>query len=661
MKKFVSMFLILCMLCAAVPLQANAAAQTTVQKIVAAYTEYYSYLQTSIKKYGIRPFQKDTFLDMGEYYSATKTGVMFAYLLDFTGDGINDLFVVEADEKKDIRRSILTCENGTLEKIDVTLQYDNFEWWKLSTPEAITCGSIDGWKHFGFCTDRSGKHYLFVEGNYDSSVHGSGGVYITVKNGKLVKQEAGVVAVPSSYKNGKYYIGTRGCHLNGTETTLKSLVEFAASMKANGCVRYSADKMPSRNVVQEMVDFLAINISPSYVAGYNEPASWAQDAVERGIQEGLIPFELQCKYNQPITRLEFCTLAVNLYEKRMGTKIVKMESFHDTADYNARKMAGLGIVGGVGGGNFDPDGLLTREMAAIILVRLAEAMGARIPSAAPDFSDNQDISSWAKDFVGRSKRAGIMNGTGGNRFAPKENYTREQSILTLMSLEKTVDSVTDISVDLKYSYSGSFDGRTMTCDTHDYESVVVTVVNGGMIKNPSVRWTSSNPDVAWFDSDNSKVITKYAGTAKLTATAMNGTAYSFTVKVIQRSGTPYFEPPATIRFFANCDDWYEYGNMYVTPKDPVYAGTIVVTDVVSASGGDIELKYVVTDLVEETAYKSCVYIRWYVEDESGEIVASGIERGTQCRYLSEGGEETLEISPFGLNYRENYRLYLISD
>jgi hypothetical protein len=61
-------------------------------------------------------------------------------------------------------------------------------------------------------------------------------------------------------------------------------------------------------------------------------------------------------------------------------------------------------------------------------------MGKPLPVHAPTFDDNADISPWAFDAVGQMQAAGIMGGVGDNRFAPQGDYTREQSIITMLRL-----------------------------------------------------------------------------------------------------------------------------------------------------------------------------------------------------------------------------------
>ena len=108
--------------------------------------------------------------------------------------------------------------------------------------------------------------------------------------------------------------------------------------------------------------------------------------------------------------------------------------FNDTTDINVQKMGGLGVVTGVGGGNFAPNDTITREQAAVMLARLAYAIGQPLPQSAPVFADNAIISSWAVEAVGQLQAAGIMSGVGNNNFAPSCYYTREQSIVTILHM-----------------------------------------------------------------------------------------------------------------------------------------------------------------------------------------------------------------------------------
>ena len=128
-----------------------------------------------------------------------------------------------------------------------------------------------------------------------------------------------------------------------------------------------------------------------------------------------------------------------LYEYCTGSEITGRSVFIDTNDVNVEKMAAVGVVEGVGENRFDPDGLLRREHAATMLSRLANALGKPLPNHTATFADNADISPWAMEGAGQVQAAGIMGGIGNNTFAPKDPYTREQSIITMIRLWNNVN------------------------------------------------------------------------------------------------------------------------------------------------------------------------------------------------------------------------------
>ncbi len=164
------------------------------------------------------------------------------------------------------------------------------------------------------------------------------------------------------------------------------------------------------------------------------PSDWAAADVNAAIDVDIVPDQLQTLYVRATTRAEFCALAVKLYETAMGAEITERAEFDDTDDINVQKMAGLGIVNGVGGSMFAPDLGLTREQAATILARLAEAMDMPLTEAPATFTDTPDVSGWATVAVGQMQTSGIMGGVGENKFDPEGPYTREQSIVTTLRL-----------------------------------------------------------------------------------------------------------------------------------------------------------------------------------------------------------------------------------
>lgn len=168
------------------------------------------------------------------------------------------------------------------------------------------------------------------------------------------------------------------------------------------------------------------------------PSIWAVGQVNTAIHVGIVPQALQADYAQATTRAEFCALALCLYETVKGAEPVEARPFADTDDPAIAKMAALGVVEGVGDNSFAPDQPLTREQAAAMLARLAEAIGTPLPQQEATFADLDSVSDWAQAAVGQVQQAGVMSGLGDNSFDPKGTYTREQSIVAMLRLYAVV-------------------------------------------------------------------------------------------------------------------------------------------------------------------------------------------------------------------------------
>ena len=189
-------------------------------------------------------------------------------------------------------------------------------------------------------------------------------------------------------------------------------------------------------------------------AAAEAPSSWAKSAVDTARNAGIVPEQVDQAYTQSITRADFCALAAAVYrtwEKSGNVKSVEKTavSFSDTKDEDVLLCASLGVVNGVGNGKFAPQQQLTRQQAASMLHRLGnlrknakDSVKERMPHV---FADGADIQAWARSDVYWAYDSGVMNGVSGNRFAPNNSYTHEQSIATMLRLYDTKYAVKDDS------------------------------------------------------------------------------------------------------------------------------------------------------------------------------------------------------------------------
>ena len=158
--------------------------------------------------------------------------------------------------------------------------------------------------------------------------------------------------------------------------------------------------------------------------------------LDDAISKGLVPAELQSDYNQPITRGEFASLAVNLFESVRGRITGRTVYSDDAKNIDIQKIAYVGIMPAVDKDRFAPADLLTREEIAFVLSRLATAIAAKLQTKGwlPTFVDTANISPKVKTEIDKLIHNKIMDDAGDNTFAPKGLYTREQSIISINKL-----------------------------------------------------------------------------------------------------------------------------------------------------------------------------------------------------------------------------------
>lgn len=203
-------------------------------------------------------------------------------------------------------------------------------------------------------------------------------------------------------------------------------------------------------VVPEMNNFtfrsvneanLEIAVEKAYKKISLDCINWASDYIveanDIGITEDVADFE----YRKPITREKFCEMIYNMLDKSMTVdwKKVPPNPFSDTVNEKVFSLYLEKIIEGKGGNTFAPDDFLTREEAATILIRTAQFMGIGMPENAYDskiYNDETDISDWAFDSVHYCRKLDVMIGISETEFSPKDEYTAEQAIATILRLYK---------------------------------------------------------------------------------------------------------------------------------------------------------------------------------------------------------------------------------
>ncbi|MCI6719310.1 MAG: M15 family metallopeptidase [Clostridiales bacterium] len=191
---------------------------------------------------------------------------------------------------------------------------------------------------------------------------------------------------------------------------------------------------------------LALSCLPA-ASALTSVSGWAQGDVSAAGAAGLIPDSFApLPAKEPITRAEFCAVALQLYETARETTVKRTKKvyFDDCADPAVNTACEMKLVSGRADG-FDPDEPVTRQDLCVILDGVRNACGADEPdeaASADNFPDSGSLRSYAVDAVETMLAAGVIRGVDvslssdpeadGRRItvlSPQGTATREQALI----------------------------------------------------------------------------------------------------------------------------------------------------------------------------------------------------------------------------------------
>ena len=126
--------------------------------------------------------------------------------------------------------------------------------------------------------------------------------------------------------------------------------------------------------------------------------------------------------------------------------------FYDVADHWAAAAIDFvvrnGLFTGVGGGRFDPNGVLTRGMLVTVLGRYDQAPVGGYWSSFTDVNNDE----YYAPYVAWAAQNGIVAGTGDSRFEPDALVTREQAARIIAAYIRYVSTI-PLSTRVLYTYT----------------------------------------------------------------------------------------------------------------------------------------------------------------------------------------------------------------
>jgi hypothetical protein len=181
-----------------------------------------------------------------------------------------------------------------------------------------------------------------------------------------------------------------------------------------------------------LTSIMAISAS---AANYSDTGShWASAAIEKWSGYGVLNGNADGTFapNSDMTRAEAAQVFVNLLKLPEASETATFGDLPEGKWYTAAISACVedGILNGVGNGNVDPLGTVTREQFFVMFVR---ALGlTEQEEIEGDFTDTGSVSSWAQGAASTLINKGYVHGVSATSIAPQDEITRA-SVVSLMN------------------------------------------------------------------------------------------------------------------------------------------------------------------------------------------------------------------------------------
>ncbi|CAM4214619.1 hypothetical protein FHS16_000389 [Paenibacillus endophyticus] len=158
-------------------------------------------------------------------------------------------------------------------------------------------------------------------------------------------------------------------------------------------------------------------------------------ATELGFMNGTSTVNPKFEPKRQLTRAEFAALVVKYsgaeqVQADSGFKDVTKQNWYYGYVAAAKEK---GLMSGVTGTTFSPNAPITRQEMAAVLVRLKDLVDDHAPQAA--IKDKDAVSAWAIPFVNVAYQKGLMTGDQG-MFNPQALVTREMAAVTIIRLHE---------------------------------------------------------------------------------------------------------------------------------------------------------------------------------------------------------------------------------
>lgn len=253
---------------------------------------------------------------------------------------------------------------------------------------------------------------------------------------EIVYEDGSIGTVKNKVSTAK----SRTLDFNQSDATLSSFNgNYKTVSSADSLSEYEYDLPVGRGKVASNIDYMP-KLEMLKIPKFRDlSTNWAREQIEKLYSLGILDDQSNFySPNTPVQRFDFA-IAIGkaidlrvLEEQNKRRTTAQPTIFKDvkrtTKDYNYLVAAvNKDVIKGTTPNTFDPDGFLTRQQAATILVRALGLEGkAPDPGYTTDYKDDYRITDYARDAIYVATQLGLMSGSDGY-FNPKGTLTRAQS------------------------------------------------------------------------------------------------------------------------------------------------------------------------------------------------------------------------------------------
>ena len=256
-------------------------------------------------------------------------------------------------------------------------------------------------------------------------------------------------------------------------------------------------KISCVTIIEVLLAALAVPVAADDTNSQNTGSSWSAEAISYVSDTIMIGRDIGFEPKSNVTRAEAATVVYRMLENNVPRDRSKADLSQytdvktDAWYYNSMQYAvGEGIVSGYNN-KLRPSDFVSREEMVTILGRMLISQNyAKFTESKSEYSDEAQISDWAKKYVDFMTNLGCIKGKGNNNFDPKATITREELAQIIYNMKPIIFFGQTEKLNMQNSevasielFSGNTGKKTTITDASVIEKFVNILSDAAIVKN----------------------------------------------------------------------------------------------------------------------------------------------------------------------------------